>query len=399
MMLSYHTLFSIELLHEYFNKDIFSDCTIMPSNDTAKYFLGDNLLQRFFTNRLFVLAKDNGGKPYTLLDINRVFRFYINCKNQNLFNYSNLDQRVGKGQFLYFSNLANNKIGTELNLSAAIPQYNAATIYQVGDFTKDGITENIFESTQQGSGHALNETDFWQPRATKRFVSGADVIRQSSNSFRYSFSSPVKKSKATVKGYKVSGTTLVEYDVLIFEQFYPDAVKDILIDLTPLTYGKYKIVLEATTDTDVILNDEVPVYFDVNAVQTGIIGVIEIFSHLDSANDYSLLDNTGVMKQIKYSIRFANRNALWKYITQTTNITDIVTNVAGLSFAKASKIFTSNKPIQLKQIPDNSFVLTFSNSSPPDPVKASYPSPTVMKCEKNPDGTIKNFFTEIYINY
>lgn len=398
MLLSYRTLFSIELLHEYFNKDVFSDCIIEPSNDTAKYFAGDTLLQRFF-NRFIVLAKDNAGKPYTPIDVNRVYRFYLKCANQNLFNYSNLDQRVGKGQFLYLSNLADNKTGSDLNLSAKIPQYNAATNYQVGDIVKEGVSDNIFEAVQQGSGHVLGDANFWQPRSTKRFVSAADVIRQSSNSFRYSFASPIKKLKATIKGNKVSGTTLVEYDAFSIEQIYPDAVKDILIDLALLSYGKYKIVFEATTDANATLNQEVFVYFDANAIQQGIIGVIEIFSHLGVTNDYTMLDNTGMIKEVKYSIRFANRSALWKYIANTTNVTDIVTGVAGLSFIKNSKIFTSNKPIQLKQIPDNSFVLTFSNSSPPDPVKASFPSPAGIKCEKNMDGTIKNFFTEIHINY
>ncbi len=396
MLLSYRILFSIELLHEYFNKDIFSDCSLVPSVETQQY-IGDTLLQRFFTNRLYVLMKEDKGKPYSALDVNRVFRFYLRSNNANLFNYSNIDLRVGKGQFLYFSNLTNNKSGSDLNLSASIPDYSGVTTYQVGDFAKDPASENIFESINQGSGNPLVDMNSWLLRGTTRFVSSADVIMQSVNVFRNTFASPIKKVQTTVKGFKVSGSTLVEYDVFTTNEAFLNPVTDTAVDLSQLSYGKYKIVMLGTTMADVVLNQEVTIYFDLDAQQHGIIGVIEIFSHLDPANDYSLLDNTGLIKEIKYSIRFANKNAIWKYIAQSDNVNDIVTGVAGLSFAKSSKIFTSNRPIQLKQIPDSSFVLEFSNSSPP--VKASYPSPSVMKCEKNIDGTIKNYFTEIYINY
>src|SRR5258708_4239428 len=194
MLISYKTLFSIELLHEYFNKDVFSDCTILPTNDTRQYFTGDNLLQRFFTNRFYVLIKDNNGKPFSPIAPDRVYRFYIHCDNANFFNYTNLDQRIGKGNFLYFSNLVNNKVGTDLNLTAPIAPYNSATTYQIEDFIKDPnpARNDIYEAVQQGSGHALNDLSFWLPRATQHFVSSADVTRQSSNIFRYSFSSPIK---------------------------------------------------------------------------------------------------------------------------------------------------------------------------------------------------------------
>src|SRR5437764_856721 len=101
MLLSYRILFSIELLHEYFNKDIFSDCSILQATETKGFFGSENL-QRFFINRLFVLAQDTSGKPHSPIDPDRVYRFYLKCNKADFFNYTNIDQRVGTGSFLYF---------------------------------------------------------------------------------------------------------------------------------------------------------------------------------------------------------------------------------------------------------------------------------------------------------
>lgn len=409
MLLSYRILFSVQLLHEYFNKDVFSDCSLIPSDETAEFFNGSSILQKFLSNSLFVMLKDDGsGKPYSPVNTERIFRFYLKNSNPNLFNYSNLDSNLGKGQLLYFSNLANNNPATDLNLSAPIASYDATVFYSVGDFAKDPGGDNIFECIQKGMGNdpLAPNTTFWVPRNTARFVSSTDLAVQSPASFRYSFSSSVKKYTATVKGFKVSGVSLVEYDAFTIEQFFPNPVTEIMINLSVLPFGRYKIALQGTTVTDAMLNDSKTIYYDANTSRQGIIGVIEIFNFLPPANAYSMVDGAGIIKEIKYTIHFANRNAIWKYITETTvadtnHVTNIGTGVVGLTFSHDIDfhVFTSNKPIQLKQIPDNSFVLEFSNSSPPDPVKASFPSPSLIKCEKDIDGSIKNFFTEIHINY
>lgn len=404
MLLSYRILFSIQLLHEYFNRDIFSDCTLIPSDETATFFSGNNLLQKNIENNLIVLLKDDNGKPYSPIDVNRVFRFYLKNSNADLFNYSNLDDSLGKGNLLYLSNLADNQPANDLNLSAKIADYDSGHFYQVGDFAKDTGSNNIYECIQKGTGNdpLVVNSAFWILRGTKRFVSSADLVMLSPVSFRYTFSSAIKKYTAKVKGFKVSGTSLVEYDALKVEQIFPDEVFDVVIDLSLLPFGKYKIVLQGVTAANADINDIKIIYYDANANRQGIIGIVEIFNFLPAVNAYSMIDAAGNIKETaSYVIHFANRNAIWKYITQTTNVTaiEIVPSVPGLSFTQNSKTFTSNKPIQLKQIPDNSFVLEFSNSSPPDPVKASFPSPSVMKCEKDVDGNIKSFFTEIYINY
>src|SRR4051812_22475102 len=118
MTLSYKILFSVQLLHEYFNKEIFTDCTIIPAAETGQGFQGNNLLMRFIKDQLYILIKEEGNKPDPPLDAANVFRFYLVCTNHDLFNYSNIDPALSKGRLLYLSNLADNKVGSDLNLTA-----------------------------------------------------------------------------------------------------------------------------------------------------------------------------------------------------------------------------------------------------------------------------------------
>lgn len=404
MLLSYRTLFSIQLLHEYYNKDLFSDCILIPTEETSAYFLGNNLLQKTIQNNLIVLIKEDSGKPFAPIDKKKIFRFYLQHTNADLFNYTNINGDIGKGNIFYLSNLSGNEVAGSLNLSAPVLDYDPSHFYLVGDFAKHITSDDIYECIQKGSGNdplAANSA-FWILRGTKRFVSSADVINQAGVFFRYSFSSPLKKFTASVKGFKLSGTNLIEYDALQIEQIFTEEVSDIFIDLSLIPFGRYKVVLQGITGTNATLDVTKLIYYDSGLNKQGVIGIVEIFNCLSTSDPYSMIDALGNITELaKYVIRFANRNAIWKYITQTTNVSaiDAVPAIPGFSFSRNSKIFTSSKPLQLKQIPDNSFVLEFSNSSPPEPVKASFPSTSVMKCEKDIDGNIKNFYTEIFINY
>lgn len=398
MVLSYLTLFSVELLHLYCNKTVLVDCSILPSEETKQYFNGSNLLFRFVDNRLYALITEFEKKPFVPLEANRIFRFYIKCNNPSFFNYTNIE--AGSSALYYFSNLANNG-GAELNLSQPIADYAVDKDYLVGDFARESGTENTLENIRKGRAFPLNDPSAWIPRGTQQFVTGDDLIRSLSGSYRYLFASPttVKEATITIRGFHITGATLTEYDALVIERWFPVPVAEIQADLSTLPFGKYKIVIKATTSTDSLFTDEELIYYDLTAKKLSALGVIEIFNHLPYTDTYSLLNDHGDIKETAYVIRFANRNALWKYITQTTNVSNIISGVPGLNFIKDGNVFTSDKPIEFKQFPDDSFMLEFSGSGPPNPVKASYPSPALLKCEKEMDGTIKNYFSEIHLNY
>ena len=393
MLLSYLTWFSVELLHEYFNKDTFNSCSIVPTEDTKSYFSGSNMLVRFIGNKLYVLVKEENKKPFSSVDRNKVFRFYVKCNDPVFFNYSNV--KAGSGIY-YFSNLANNEVNTELPLSLPPADYNGGTEYQVGALVTNGGTHNQFECLQKSTGVPLNNTSIWLPRADIQFVADTSLLKLKQAPYRYTFPSAtlIKQATITVKGFKVNGTSLTEYEVLKNEQIFPNPVSEIQVDTTLLSYGRYKISIDAITATDAVFTSEEIIYYDLSAKQMPAFAVIEIFNYLPYTDAYGMLNNLGEIKETNYTIHFANRYALWKYIAQSTN----VNNVTGAgSFTQAGQVFTSNNRLAFKQIPDDTIELSLDNGPPT--VQAPFPSPCVLKSEKEADGTIKNFYTEVYLNY
>ena len=152
MTISYKTWFSIKVLHEFFNHEIFTDCSIIPASETSKnFFSRTSWLQRFIGDTLYVLIKEDAGKPALGIPADKYFRFYLGCANSFFFNYTDIYPRIGKGYVLYLSNFADNKIGTAPNLSKAIPAYSsyaAGFIFYPGDLVTDAgnVYECIFQS-------------------------------------------------------------------------------------------------------------------------------------------------------------------------------------------------------------------------------------------------------------
>jgi hypothetical protein len=393
MILSYLTWFSVELLHEYFNKDTLNVCSIVPAEETKQNFNGSNMLMRFIGNKLYVLVKEENKKPFSPVDNNRLFRFYIKCNDPAFFNYSNI--KTGRGIY-YLSNLAANEVNTELSLSLPPADYDPLTEYQVGTMVTDTGTHNVFECLQKNTGVPLNDTDTWVPRADTQFVADSSLmpLRQTPYRFTFPLATTVKKVTITINGFKVNGTTLTEYEVLKTEQVFPNAVSEVQADITALSYGRYKVSVDAITSADAVFTTEEFIYYDLPAKQMAAIAVIEIFNHLPDTDAYSMVNNLGEIKETNYTIRFANRYALWKYIAQTTNI-NAVTGAGG--FTQIGPVFISNNHLAFKQIPDDTIELALDTGPPT--VKAPFPSPSVLKSEKEADGSIKNFYTEIYLNY
>lgn len=405
MTISYKTWFSIKLLHEFFNHGIFTDCMLEPAADTVKnFFTGTTWLQRFISDTLYILVKENGaGVPASPVPADKFFRFYLASSNALFFNYTDIDTRLSKGHILYLSNFADNNIDATLNLSASIPAYGsyaAGYTFYPGDLVTEGtdVYECIFQSTNKLP--SAND-DFWVKRTSKQYVSLADVLRVSPSVYRTGFTDKIKSFNATVKGFKVSGNSLVEYDAITTGQTFSQAVNDAQVDLSLLQPGRYKIVISAIKDADnTAINKEEIIYYDPAIGFKRAFGIVEIFNCIDTANDYALQDNTNKILETGYVINFANRTAWWNYITKTETFPGIDTDIAGLSFANPDvshkKLFISNLPLPfVKQFDYTPF--TVSGTSPPK--ELPWPSPAVLKSEKDSNGAVTKFFTEVYLNY
>lgn len=405
--------FSITINNDFFNlKDVFTDCYMLPSNDTKQnFFTGSNWIQKFFENVLYVMVNTKDKKPLMNVDANKFFRFYLFTSNHNFYNYTDIDRRIGKGYVLYLSNFANNKTNNEnpppqylFNLSASIKKYtdfSSGYVFTPGDLVADG--NNIYECVYKPTATGLNN-EAWLKLGTKQYISLADVLPLSSSTYRFNFGNSnndddnVIQFTATVRGFKVSGNTLAKYIALTTTQSFPQAVKEVQVDLSSLPAGRYEITLSAIkfSDNSTVSPDPIIFYYDIDITQNKALAVVEIFNCIAKGTDYSLQDGTDIINQINYTINFANRIAWWNYIF-TTNAPGIHSTVGGINFTPEGALtFASSKPLPLvNHFTYNPF--TVSGSSPTKEVP--WPSPAALKCETETDGTIKKFFTETYINY
>jgi hypothetical protein len=405
MSVSYKTWFSINIVHEFFNSGIITDCLIEPTADTFQiFFNGTTWLQRFISNTFYVLVKaDENGAPALSVPADQFFRFYITCNNSLFFNYTNIDARIGKGYILYLSNLANNKVGSMLNLSAPIPAF---TIYPGGYtfFPGDLVTDtsgNVCECILQSTGNLPNDTSHWLVRSNKQYVSSLDIIRVSAANYKSVFADSINSLTATVKGFKVSGNAVVEYNVFVTNQLFNNAVNNVQVDLSSLPAGRYKISLSAikASDNSVINKDEI-IYYDAAIGFKKAIGVVEIFNCVSTADNYALQQNgSNIINETSYVISFANRAAWWNYIARTGVVTGINSTIAGLHFdrdAVNNQLFISSAPLRfVQQFTDAPF--TVLGPSPPSVIP--WPSPNVLKTEKDINGATTKIFTETYLNY
>jgi hypothetical protein len=403
MTISYKTWFSVKLAHDFFNHEPFKDCLLAPAADTADgFFTGTKWLQRFADDTLHVLIKeDGGGFPALQIPAERFFRFYLTCNNPLFFNYTDIDMRASSGYILYLSNFANNKVGTTLTLSAPIAGYNsypAGNVFYPGDLVTDaaGI---VYECILQSKDNLPTNPGFWLQRTNKQYVATADLIRLSPAGYQHTFTDLISKLDITVKGFRVVGNTLEEYDAMTDEQVFSDAVNTIRFNLSVLPPARYKIVLTATKKSDnSTINNEEFIYYDPAAAFKQTLGIIEIFNCIDTTSAYALQQNgTGKILETTYTATFANRTAWWNYISRTSAVTGINTTVAGLTFlSPGSTLFNSSSPLPfVKQFDYSPFTVTGLIQNPVVP----WPSPVVLKCERDALGGITKVFTEVYLNY
>jgi hypothetical protein len=405
MTVNYKIWFSINVLHEFFNANNFTDCSIEPSADTVQtFFNGTTWLQRIINSNIYVLIKaDNSGLPALPVATDKFFRFYLTCNNSLFFNYTNIDARIGKGYILYLSNLAENKVDSLLNLSVPVPAftgYAGSYTFFPGDLVTDS-TGNVCECILQSTGNLPNDTAHWIIRSNKQYVSSADTIRVSAANYQSVFTDDISSFSATVKGFKVLGNSVVEYDVLATNQSFSNSVKNVRVDLSSLSAARYKISLSAkkTSDNSIINKEEI-IYYDAGIGFKKAIGIIEIFNCLSTTDDYAMQRNgSNIIKETVYIISFANRTAWLNYIARTTAVTGVGSTIAGLHInqdALNHQLFVSSAPLQFVQ-QFNYTPFTILGPSPPPLIP--WPSPGSLKTETDIHGAITKIFTETYLNY
>jgi hypothetical protein len=181
------------------------------------------------------------------------------------------------------------------------------------------------------------------------------------------------------------------------------ATNEVQVDLSQLSPGRYTVRIN-TEEFDVFVDDAV--------IYRNLFGVIEIFMHLPATSDFSLLDNTGKVKDtlvagnlqwLRYQVRFANRLAFWKYVTPRKGVKAIKDKTNTYQFVQSPPLpavpdyFQSHLPIPIRETPVV-YDLELNNPVSDEPPAAPNPDPNItgMLSRKEPG---KDYYCTIYLNY
>lgn len=387
MTTTYAILATVTLQHDYYADGRCNDFELVPSEATARALKGAAILTKTIGNTLILLVKlDETEATYIDLPADMKLTFYLQLNNTSFINYTNVPYQ--SGSVFYFTNLYQTKVGSTLYLNSRVPAFSNATNYEIGDMVLNGA--NVFEAIKPvpAGSHATGDTAFWFQRSGEQYVHGGDMLRLIDGMLTVS---TVEASVFNIDIFSLNPSTQ-NYDVPVGptqQQLFTQGVKAIMVDLHELPPAKYRVVVNGV---------ELYVYVDKAASYGRVFGILELYNRYPAADDFGLLDASKKPKGLDHVIRFANRLAIWKYITRTTTVTAIENTAAPGSFVAAPlpKQFVSVVPMLLKQQPIKTLqvmkgatVLASRLANPPPERIATY---------TDGDGN-KYFCAEMYLNY
>lgn len=337
MTISYDILATVTLLHDYYADKRCADFTLVPSAETAAALKGLSILTRTIGNTLILLVQvADDESTYLDLPNDLKLRFYLELENPGFMNYTHIDFQ--NKTLFYLSNRYHNKTEDLLYLNQPLPAFSNGTAYEIGDLILAG--GEVYEAIKPvaAGSHAVTDAAFWYHRQGRSYVHTEDRLPLCDGVFQTAVAAA---TSFDIKVFAQNAATS-DFDVLVREkvQSFEAPVTELTIDLTDLTPGKYRLVVNGT---------ERFLYVDTAAAYARVFGVVELSNLFPPADDFGWRDATGKSKKLNYNIRFANRLAIWKYIT-STNVTLIEnTAVPGQFEAIASAQFVSTAPLPMQQ--------------------------------------------------
>jgi hypothetical protein len=407
----YETLFSVELLHEYYSGAKCRDLLLVPSERTAALLRKYRLRCRMMDDQLVVLTEvDENGRPVPGLASDVSLVFLLELGRPELSVITNLDPQRLRSERVYFSNLADNEVasttGHVLNLSAPAPVFDPGTTYRPGDIVGDG-SGNLFESIQVGQGHApAASPNFWLARARTQSATSSDLLRFAGSVVNLTLTVPAAAFDIEIFG--LNRATGAHDQSLLHELrvLAGGTSRDVQVDLSSFAPGRYRIRVNGA---------DVWIYSDEQLPRSRAIGVVEVFTHLAALAPYALIDSQGKARGLRYTIRFAARRAFWKYFTPrqqvdalllhgTTNSAPFTAHSLDPAAPKRKDFFQSDRPLSLSESPtENVFDLKLVSPGTGDPPPASKPDPGVpgllTQDYDTALDTYTNYYCNIHLNY
>jgi hypothetical protein len=283
--INYSYFFRVELLHQFFSNAICNDFTIMPSALTQTVLRGNKMLAKQYGNKLFTgVEVDDTNNAVMVPENSLQLTFFLSLKNSLFFNYTNLPFTAPAGKVYYFTNRNVNINNSKNFISQPVP-YDNAIEYHPGDIVTDG-SNVTFEciSTCTGVTPTIANNDNWMMIGANHFVSEADALQWIPSVSTYTFTTAQANAAIEVWAYNLTDKKFTN-NVLSTTKSLPQGTKSFTLNLSQLSPGKYKLIVNGTEQW-IYINDELgakPVF-----------AVIDIFndSNLDTA--YALLNGSAL---------------------------------------------------------------------------------------------------------
>lgn len=375
MRAQYAVWMRIDALCEYFMNGEAKGIAFTPSAATKRKLQAAGLGYRQWQQSLVIFSETQPNEPglpkqpIVPPDPGLRLTFFVEVEDPAFLTFSNVDLDGLRAARFYLSNLASNTQTTAgealLHLSAPLADYSASASYQAGELVaKSG---RAFECLQPATGEdpETAASAFWVDKGEHQFVSNQDLLEVRPRCSRFEVATPSNAFDIRVFGLDTGSGN---YDLPLLSDTlslpHDESKSDVLVDLAALEPARYRVQINGQS---------FHAYFDDEAKQRGALGVIDLFHHLPDTDDYSPLDATGALREVRYKLAFANRRGLWRYHTPLHKVNEIVpvgggggasTFVAGPS----NDYFQSNRPLALSESPtQNAFELVVEGNNRPAP--------------------------------
>jgi hypothetical protein len=387
----YRTFYAIDLLHTYFSDLKSRGVRVVPTEDCVRTFQRHRLTFREVGNRTYILGwLDEESRPIVTIDPSVVFRFYLVATTPEFFQFTSLPFDPSAGEALYLSNLSDNSANGRLYLSMSNAAFAAASDYDLGDLAVSGT--DVFECVRSHGGSGANvvtDGEHWQERGEVRAPDRADVLNFGSGVRTIELAAPVENVTVNVFGLNREDNTFTAAVLTETKQFAP--AKSIAeIPLWKLPAGKYRVTANG---------QEKFFYHDPGLTPGSVIGVVEIFNHLEGDDAHALLDADGKAKGTIFSMVFLNPLARWKYIARTESVLNVRDQSGLYEFESGGPlVFQSKTLMPLTEKAYGEIVIDYEvGEAQTLYTKIKNPSPANLK--RVTDGPDLLPCAEIYLNY
>ena len=330
----YEPLCVVELQHEYYTRKKFADFSLQPSPATATLMRQYGLLHKQIDNQLYLLVQTEQMRPKRSLDKPLCWSFYVYLKDSYFTNFTNIRLDSFRQRIYHFSNLHANVQGNDAYLTRPIATYDPKTSYHLGDWvqTKDGkYWESIAPDTQ--GKNPTDNSEYWQACTTN--VPCATFLDRISLCGTHELFNQAQAAPA-VWGLSANSDTY-----------------DQTRNATQL-HEQGALCRLSTADKQ----PDTWAYVDDLAWKQSPFAVIDIHHHPSLPAHNALVDDSGQLRSPRYTIRFASRSTLWRYLLYNKTADALQDKSNQYPFNKISdREFVSRRPIPLSQEPIRSLML------------------------------------------